>query len=110
MLTAIVSGDRLEPGSPEATWADWLHQSGADPRALLHVLDTFFETPDTALAEITTPTLVVAGDQDERQAAELAAALPGGRYVQVPGNHATALLSPELQAAILAFLAPAPRG
>jgi len=110
MLTAIVSGDRLEPGSPEAMWADWLHQSGADPRALLHVLDTFFETPDTALAEITTPTLVVAGDQDERQAAELAAALPGGRYVQVPGNHATALLSPELQAAILAFLAPAPRG
>jgi hypothetical protein len=42
--------------------------------------------------------------------AELAAALPAGRYVQVPGNHFTALLSPELQAAILAFLASAPRG
>jgi pimeloyl-ACP methyl ester carboxylesterase len=110
MLTAILSGDRLESGSTEAMSADWLAQSGADPQALLHVLDTFVETPDTALAEITTPTLVVAGDQDERQAAELAAALPGARYVQVPGNHATALLSPELQAAILAFLAPAPRG
>jgi pimeloyl-ACP methyl ester carboxylesterase len=108
-LTALVNADRLEPGSPEAMLADWLAQSGADPRALLHVLDTFVETPDTALAEITTPVLVVAGDQDERQAAELAAALPGARYVQVPGNHFTALLSPELEAAILAFLAQPPR-
>jgi pimeloyl-ACP methyl ester carboxylesterase len=107
-LTAMVSGERLEPGSPRALQADWLAQTGADPQALLHVLDTFVGTPDTALAEITTPTLVVAGDQDERQAAELAAALPGARYVQVPGNHLSALLSPELEAAILAFLAQAP--
>jgi pimeloyl-ACP methyl ester carboxylesterase len=104
-LTAIVSGDHLEPGSAEAMQADWLAQSGADPQALLHVLDTFVETPPTALAQITTPTLVVAGDQDERQAEKLAAALPAARYVQVPGNHMTALLSPELEDAILAFLA-----
>jgi pimeloyl-ACP methyl ester carboxylesterase len=110
MLTAIASGDRLEPGSPGAMPADWLAKSGADPLALLHVLGTFVATPDTTLAEITTPTLVVAGDQDERQAAELAAVLPEGRYVQVPGDHATALLGPELGAAILAFLAQAPRG
>ncbi len=31
-LTAIVSGDRLEPGSPEAVQADWLARSGAGPR------------------------------------------------------------------------------
>jgi pimeloyl-ACP methyl ester carboxylesterase len=109
MPTAIASGDRFEPGSPGALSADWLAKAGADPQALLHVLDTFVATPDTALAEITTPTLVVAGEQDERQAAELAAVLPEGRYVQVPGDHASALLSPELGAAILAFLAQAPR-
>ncbi len=79
------------------------------PGALLHVLDTFVGTPGTALAEIAAPALVVAGDRDERQAEELAAALPGARYVQVPGNHFTALLSPELEAAILAFLAQSPR-
>ena len=84
--------------------ADWVAQTGADPEALLRVLDTFVETPDTAVAEITTPMLVVAGGEDERQAGELAAALPGARYVQVPGNHFTALLSPELEAAVLAFL------
>lgn len=74
-LTAIVSRDRLDPGSPEAMQADWLAQSGADPQALLHVLDTFVETPGTVLAEITTLTLVMAGDQDERQAEEPAAVL-----------------------------------
>jgi pimeloyl-ACP methyl ester carboxylesterase len=104
MLAAIARGDHLEPGSPEAMQADWLAQSGADPQALLHVLDTSVETPGTALAAITTPTLVVAGEEDERQAAELAAALPAARYVPVPGNHLTALLGPELPAAILAFL------
>jgi pimeloyl-ACP methyl ester carboxylesterase len=108
-LAAIATGDGPEPGSPGAMMADWLAQSGADPQALLHVLDTFVETPGTALAEIKTPTLVVAGDQDERQARELAAALPGARYVEVPGDHATALLSPEFEAAILAFLVEPPR-
>jgi pimeloyl-ACP methyl ester carboxylesterase len=103
-LTAIASGQRLEPGSADAMMADWVTQAGADPQALLHVLDTFAETPGAALAQIATPVLVVAGDEDERQAPELAAALPGARYVAVPGNHATALLSPELPAAVLAFL------
>jgi pimeloyl-ACP methyl ester carboxylesterase len=103
-LAAMVSGDRLETGSPEAMLAGWAAQAGADPEALLRVLDTFVETPDTALAEITTPALVVAGDQDERQADRLAAALPGARYAPVPGNHVTAPLSPQFEAAILAFL------
>lgn len=103
-LAAIVSGGRLEPGSPGAMLAAGVAQAGADPEALLRVLDTFVETPETALAEITTPVLVVAGDQDDRRAGQLAAALPGARYAQVPGNHLTALAGPELQAAILAFL------
>jgi hypothetical protein len=70
----------LEPESPEAMQAEWLAQSGADPRALLHVLDMFVETPATALGGSRLPTQVVACDQDERKAEKLAAAL----YVQVP--------------------------
>jgi len=84
--------------------ADWLAQTGSDPVALLHVLDTFAETPVAALAQITVPVLVVAGDQDERQAGKLAAILPHARLAEVPGNHVTALASPELAAAMLAFL------
>jgi pimeloyl-ACP methyl ester carboxylesterase len=102
-LEAIASGERLEPGSPEAMQADWLAQTGGDPVALLHVLDTFVETPVAALAQITVPVLVVAGEQDERQAGKLAAILPQARFAGVPGNHFTALASPELAAAMLAF-------
>jgi pimeloyl-ACP methyl ester carboxylesterase len=81
-------------------------EAGVDPVALLRVLDSFTDVTPAQLARITVPTLVVAGEQDERQAAELAAALPDARYVPVPGDHGTAPLQPEFAAAILDFLAP----
>lgn len=64
-------------------------------------------TPPAALREVRTPTLVVIGDQDNDHASTdtLAATLPSARFTRVPGNHVTALSSPELVAAITAFLA-----
>jgi len=57
------------------------------------------------LGEIAAPTLVVIGDLDERSDAdELAALLPAGRYVRVPGGHGDAFTAPEFAAAIKAFL------
>ena len=103
-LETIASGRPLEPGSPLAMQADWLAQAGADPQALLYVLDTSVPTPGRDLAGITTPVLVVAGDQDERQASALAAVLPHARFAEVPGDHGTAMVSPELAAEMLAFL------
>lgn len=107
-LEVIASGRVLEPGSPLAMQADWLARAGADPQALLHVLDTFVPTSRQDLAQITTPVLVVAGDQDERQAGQLAAVLPQARFAQVPGDHATTVGSPQLAAEILAFLSGTP--
>jgi pimeloyl-ACP methyl ester carboxylesterase len=107
-LEAIASGQPLVPGSPAALQADWLARAGADPLALLRVLDTFVATPHQDLARITIPVLVVAGDQDERQADKLAAALPHARFAQVPGDHVTAAASPRLAAEILAFLSDTP--
>ena len=80
---------------------------GGDPVALLHVLDTFADTPRAALAGIQTPTLVVCGveDQDNGSAEELAAALPKGHYASIPGNHMSAVTKPELGAAMAEFLA-----
>jgi len=51
--------------------------------------------------------LVVVGDADGRgaTAGELAALLPNGRLVVVPGDHGTALMAPEFTAAITSFLA-----
>jgi pimeloyl-ACP methyl ester carboxylesterase len=97
---------RFERGSPEWTAEAFLKTVGGDPLALLHVLDTFVDTPREALAQIGVPTLVVAGaeDHDNGSAEALAAALPDGRYTMVPGNHMSAVTKPELGAAIADFL------
>jgi pimeloyl-ACP methyl ester carboxylesterase len=106
VLTALARGDRIEPGSPEADLAYWISQGGGDPQSLLHVLDSLVATPESVLRRITTPTLVVVGDQDERHASAnaLAAALPHSEFTRVPGNHFAAMAAPELEAAILGFL------
>jgi pimeloyl-ACP methyl ester carboxylesterase len=106
ILTALVRGDAIEPGSPEAEQAHWITQGGGDPQSLLHVLDSLVTTPESVLHEITTRTLVAVGDEDERHASAdaLAAALPNAQFTRVPGNHYTAMSAPELEAAILGFL------
>ncbi|WP_028927922.1 alpha/beta fold hydrolase [Pseudonocardia acaciae] len=75
VLSALTHRGVIEPGSPDEELARWITQSGGDPQALCHVLDT------------------------------LVATLPSARFTRVPGNHVTALTSPELVAAITAFLA-----
>ena len=108
-LKALVDGVALEPGSAAAKMAHWVGQADADPRALLYVLGSLVPTPEDNLRRITTPTLVVIGDRDERSDAdELAALLPAARYVRVPGGHGDAFAAPEFGAAITAFLTDTP--
>ena len=106
VLTALSRGEALEAGSPDEELARWITRSGGDPGALRHVLDTHVATTEAALRQVATPTLVVVGDQDQAHASAdaLAAALPNARFTRVPGNHFTALTSPEFATAILAFL------
>jgi pimeloyl-ACP methyl ester carboxylesterase len=96
----------FQRGSAEWMAEAFLKTVGGDPLALLHVLGTSVDTPREELARIGMPTLVVAGaeDDDNGSAAELAAALPDGRYTAVPGNHMNAVTKPELGAAISEFL------
>jgi pimeloyl-ACP methyl ester carboxylesterase len=102
LLTAMVDGTGLEP--EEQGMADWLTHNDADPRALLLVLDSLVGTSPQELARITAPTLVLIGEQDTRAGADaLAAAIPGARFAQVPGDH-NAFGRPELTTAILDFL------
>jgi pimeloyl-ACP methyl ester carboxylesterase len=106
VLTALVAGAAIEPGSPDARIAHWISELGADPLALLHVLHSLVPTPGDALRQITIPALVAIGDKDERSdAGELAALLRDARFVRVPGDHGSAFAAPELTAAIAAFLA-----
>jgi pimeloyl-ACP methyl ester carboxylesterase len=106
VLTALVNGVAIEPGSPDARIAHWISQLGADPVALLHVLNSSVPTPESALRQIAIPTLVAIGEKDERSdAGELAALLPDARFVRVPGDHGSAFAAPELAAAVASFLA-----
>jgi pimeloyl-ACP methyl ester carboxylesterase len=85
---------------------DWVRASGGDPVALACVLDTFVDTPLEALARIRVPTLVLtgAGDGHNTSAAALASALAHGRYLELPGNHATAISTPQFGTAVADFL------
>ncbi len=74
--------------------------------ALTHILATFVDTPIEDVAQIRTPTLVLTGveDHDNGSAEGLAAALPDGKYVSVPGNHMSAVTKSELGTAVADFL------
>ena len=99
--------DRHERGSPAWMAEAFLKTTGGDPVALLAILDTFVSTPRAAIEAFDRPALVVNGatDHDNGSAAALADALPHARYVEVPGNHMSAVTRPELGPAIADFLA-----
>jgi pimeloyl-ACP methyl ester carboxylesterase len=94
-------------GTPEWTAEAFLKTTGADPQAMLPLLDSFVDTSEAELRGIAIPVLVVAGevDDDNGSAEALADLLPDGRFVAVPGNHMSAVLRPELSQAMVDFLA-----
>lgn len=108
MLAAVADGSAFKAGSSDEALAlaGWLAQTGADARAIGYLLDSSVATPREALAQVPTPTLVVAGEGDSRgaSAGELAALLPNGRLALVPGDHVTAPAAPEFTDAIANFL------
>jgi len=96
----------FERGSIEWMTEAFLKTVGGDPLALIHVLATFVDTPIEDVARIRTPTLVLTGadDHDNGSAEGLAAALPNGEFVSVPGNHMNAVTKSELGTAVANFL------
>jgi pimeloyl-ACP methyl ester carboxylesterase len=93
-------------GTPEWFSEAFLKTTGGDPKAMIPLLDSFVDTTPAELAGIDLPVLVLNGedDHDNGSGADLAAALPDGRFVTIPGNHMTAVLRPELSAALTSFL------
>ena len=97
----------FERGSTEWMTEAFLKTTKGDPEALLLILNTFVDTPREAIAKIGEPTLVLSGveDQDNGPAHELSDLLPHGRLEEIPGNHMSAVIKPELGQAIADFLA-----
>ena len=93
-------------GSPEWMAEAFLKTTGGDPGALLPLLDSFVDTKEAELRAIAIPALVVSGadDHDNGSAEALAALLPQADFVEVPGNHMSAVTRPELGRALADFL------
>jgi pimeloyl-ACP methyl ester carboxylesterase len=96
----------FERGSPEWMAEAFLKTTKGDPEALLPLLDSFVDTSEADIAAIGQPTLIVSGseDHDNGSSEALAKLLPDGRFVEVPGNHMSAVTKPELGRAIADFL------
>ncbi|GAA4637808.1 alpha/beta fold hydrolase [Actinoallomurus vinaceus] len=96
----------FERGTSEWMAEAFLKTVGGDPVALLHVLDTFVDTPREELGRIEVPTLVLTGDKDldNGSAEALTDALANARCAVVPGDHMSAVTKPDLGTAIAAFL------
>lgn len=94
-------------GSSEWMAEAFLKTTGGDAKALLPLLDSFVDTTEGELRAIEMPTLVVAGaeDQDNGSAEAVADRLPRGDFVEVPGNHMSAVTRPELGRTMADFLA-----
>ena len=93
-------------GSPEWMAEAFLKTTGGDPTALRLLLDSFVDTPAAAIARWDLPLAIISGveDSDNGSANALAALLPRGDLITIPGNHMSAVTKPDLGQAMLAFL------
>jgi pimeloyl-ACP methyl ester carboxylesterase len=106
IAAALEADDAKSIDNPSArafrTFAD---ATGADRVALAAAQRAPWPTFDF-LDDVEVPVLVVAGEKDDLAGSpdDLAAALPDGRAVTVPGDHLNAVVKPEFTAAVLDFL------
>ncbi len=106
-VDAIDRFDAIKRGDPDYFAQQFMKTMKVDRVAARLLLGSVDDTPAAALSAVTMPTLVVCGadDRDNGSAPALAAALPDGRYVEVPGTHMSSVTRPELSTAIVRFLA-----
>ena len=86
--------------------AQMLAKGGLKGPAILGVLDSLERTPPVELKRLTTPILVVCGQEDDENgsAEGLAAALGNARAMRVPGAHGTTPQTNAFQKAVTGFL------
>ncbi len=105
-LHVIAHADSFERGSNGWMAVQFMRTNAVDGEAVAHVLRSQVATTTVEIAAVQTPTLVLCGvdDRDNGSAPDLAAALPHGRYVEMPGNHMSAVVTPDFGRAIAEYL------
>jgi pimeloyl-ACP methyl ester carboxylesterase len=93
-------------GSTEWMAEAFMKTTGGDPVALELLLDTFVDTSVDDLSRVAVAVGVVCGadDHDNGSAQALAKQIPDARYLEIPGNHMSAVTKPELGWAFVDFL------
>jgi len=107
-LEAIDQFDTAPRGNPHWLAIQFMKTMKVDRVAAALLLESFEDAFMHWLEAFTMPTLVVVGseDHDNGSGQELAAAMPGGTYAEVPGTHMSSVTRPEFGEAIARFLAP----
>ncbi len=103
---AIANFDTSSRGDPHWLAIQFMKTMKVDREAALQILSSFGGMAPEWLQAITMPALVVCGseDEDNGSAAELAAALPDAKFVEVPGTHMSSVTKAELGEEIARFL------
>ena len=106
ILTGLGTHER---GSPEWMAEAFLKTTGGDPQGAAAAARTASSIPSEAelraIAHSDAGPVQGAEDHDNGSAEDLADLLPDARFVEVPGNHMSAVTKPELGRAIADFLA-----
>ena len=97
----------IERGDPAYFAQSFMKSMNIDRVAAKLLLLSVDDTPPEALAELTLPTLVICGaeDQDNGSAPRLAETLADATYVEIPGTHMSCVTRKELGEGMAAFLA-----
>ena len=105
-IDAIDRFEEVKHGDPAFMAVAFMKTQKVDRVAARLLLQAVDDTPESEIAGVTMPTLVVCGekDQDNGSPEALAAALPDGRFAEIPGTHMSSVTEPELSEAIVRFL------
>ena len=98
--------DTIGPGDPAYYSRQFLKSQGVDRSAARLLLDSMTDLETSLLGNVTMPTLVVCGEEDEDNgsASDLAQILPDATYKEVPGNHLMSATKPEMGQTIVEWL------
>lgn len=105
-VNAIDRFGTIERGDPAFVAQAFMKTMKVDRVAARLLLGSVDDTSPEELSRITMPTLCLCGadDRDNGSAPDLAAALPDGRYVEVPGNHMSSVTFKDMGQAMADFL------
>ncbi len=105
-LNVIARFGTIRPGDPAYMAQQFMKSMNVDREAVHLLLGTMADTAPADLVQITMPTLVLCGAQDDDNGDPdaLAAALPDAIRKTIPGTHMSSVTQPEMGRELVSFL------